>query len=240
MKTPVQRVGIFFCARRTHFKGTHRGVTAVIGQFVDNSKTRPAIRAVNKGIAIPSVGRVKQLLLTGSAGGKIGRNKRGCIFCTLNRSNYLEIIAGFKHSIKDFHFGNVRCRRGIVMHAHNESIYVGWGAFGVHFHTKGSIQNPALYAKLVGTSIHKGAETHPLYNAFYCYVSCFAHDVFSFLQTRFEFHELPFPAGSPSGKPCFSRGQLSRRQLASRQPFQRRALPLFPRRAMLRRCYRAS
>ncbi len=64
------------------------------------------------------------------------------------------------------------------MHAHNEGIYVGWGAFGVHFHTKGSIQNPALYAKLVGTSIHKGAETHPLYNAFYCYVSCFAHDVF--------------------------------------------------------------
>ena len=64
---------IFPGAFPAHRKYLHRGPFAVVGQRFENRKPRPALRAVDEGMKIPPVCRVKKLLLTLRA----DRNIRG-------------------------------------------------------------------------------------------------------------------------------------------------------------------
>ena len=70
--------------------------------------------------------------------------------------------------------GSRRCR---IVNTHNESVQVGRFAFRMYLNAKRPIQNPAGYAQLMGTSIHKGAETHPLHDSFYGQIQRLAHGI---------------------------------------------------------------
>ena len=177
MKTPVQGVGILFGAFGAHRKRRHRSVAAIVRQLIDDGEAWPAIRAIDKWIAVPAVTRVEKLLLACSARCKIGGNKRGFLVRILLRRHNLEIVARLKHAISQLDFRYMGGRwRGIV-NTHNESIQVGWFTFCMHLNAKRSVQNPAGYAQLMGASIHKGAETHPLHNSFYGQIQRFAHGI---------------------------------------------------------------
>ncbi len=72
MKSSVQRIFILDTAIAAHLEIAHRRPLAVIRNAFDNRKTRSAIGAVDKRIAIATIFRVEHLAQTIGAGGDVG------------------------------------------------------------------------------------------------------------------------------------------------------------------------
>jgi hypothetical protein len=72
MESPVERVFIFGAAVRTEGKAGHGGMGSVIGDIVYDSKTRAAVCAIDEGVEVASVGRIKQLTKAFAAYCRIG------------------------------------------------------------------------------------------------------------------------------------------------------------------------
>ncbi len=61
VEAAVERIAVFAGARRTHHEGCHGRGRAVIRNVFDDRKARAAVRAVNEGIAEPTVLGIEQL-----------------------------------------------------------------------------------------------------------------------------------------------------------------------------------
>jgi hypothetical protein len=72
VKTTVKWIVIFGGASRTHLESPHRGFGTVVGDILDDREARAAVRAVNEGIAITLVARIKQFLQAVWADADIG------------------------------------------------------------------------------------------------------------------------------------------------------------------------
>ena len=72
METAVARVLVLLTARVTHGEIHHGGFVAVVGNISDDRVARPAIRAIDKRVAIATVARVQKLPQTVFAGADIG------------------------------------------------------------------------------------------------------------------------------------------------------------------------
>ena len=69
MKAPIGGVMKFARAIAAHFKRRHRRAPAIVGNALDNGKSRTTIGAVNKGIAIAPIRWIEKLFETVGAGG---------------------------------------------------------------------------------------------------------------------------------------------------------------------------
>jgi hypothetical protein len=61
VEAPVRGILIFIPTPGAHGEGCHRGLRPVIGKVLDDGKARAAMRAIDKRIAVTTIGRVEQL-----------------------------------------------------------------------------------------------------------------------------------------------------------------------------------
>src|SRR4030095_13474350 len=83
MKAAIGRVVEFALAVVTHFKTGHGRALAIVGNVLDNGKSRTAIGAVNKRIAIAPIRGIEKLSEQVVTGGRVRRNQRTPFFIAL-------------------------------------------------------------------------------------------------------------------------------------------------------------
>src|SRR5579859_2399057 len=92
VEAAIARVIKLTLADRAHGKGTHGGLVTIIGNILNDSKARAAVRTVHEGIQIPPIGRIKQFSQAIVAGGGIGRNQgatfRSCFTVENNKARF--------------------------------------------------------------------------------------------------------------------------------------------------------
>ena len=91
MVATVKRIGVFEIASLTQGESGHAGVGTIIGQRLNQGVARPALRAVDKWVAIAAVLRVIQFLQTIITGEQVGRQVDVSI-ATRQAWQYLEFI----------------------------------------------------------------------------------------------------------------------------------------------------
>ena len=129
---------------------------AVVGQLIDDGETWTTIRAVDEGIVITAILRVKEFGHASIAGGKIGRNECGLI-------RFVETFDGRFVELKLFHIG----RFGRFLHERDrKAIEVVLRAFDVDRYPIERIQHPTCQVKLLCASEDKGPKTDPLNYSF--------------------------------------------------------------------------
>src|SRR5581483_7082819 len=75
MKASIERIFILRLAERAEWEVAHSGLVAVVGNILDNGEAWPTVGAVNEGIAIPSVSRIKEFVQAVTTGGCIRRDE---------------------------------------------------------------------------------------------------------------------------------------------------------------------
>ena len=78
-KRAVERLVILALAPRAHREFLHRRVLAIVGELLDDRKPRPAVRAVDKRVAVSPIVGVHKLAGAILARCQIGRNERGLL-----------------------------------------------------------------------------------------------------------------------------------------------------------------
>ena len=160
---PVLRVAVLGRAFRAHRKPGHGGMRAVVGNARDDGKARPAVRAVDEGIAVPPVLRVQQLRLAvraqaqirrdrGPGGSRVGGQDRKPIAAKRWR---LRRIQGEEH----------RAGRAVGANARDQGMAGIGPALAVDFDPIRGIANKARQAERLGLTGDKGAKADALYNA---------------------------------------------------------------------------
>jgi hypothetical protein len=74
METPVEGIIVFLLALGTHNKLPHSGLIPIVGKISDDGETGATVCAIDEGIKIASIGRIKKFFETFWAGGDIGRD----------------------------------------------------------------------------------------------------------------------------------------------------------------------
>ena len=85
---------------------------AVVGQLIDDGETWTTIRAVDEGIVITAILRVKEFGHASIAGGKIGRNECGLIRFGIIRKADLEFVETFDGRFVE-QIGRASCRERV-------------------------------------------------------------------------------------------------------------------------------
>ena len=71
METAVARVDVLAAAQLVHLEAPHRRQRTVVRQPLDDREARPAVRAVDEGVAEPRIGRVAHLPEAVGADGRV-------------------------------------------------------------------------------------------------------------------------------------------------------------------------
>ena len=164
MKSAVCGVAVFRIAIRIHRPISHAGVVAIVGQGKDDAVARSAVRAVDVGISIPSVGRIETFFQAVFADRQIGRDMdcRALRMLALADAEFLQVFTGGGF---DLNFRDHRSRGRVTSHLLNERLHVSFGAFQMDLHSLAAVEDPASEAIRMRQAVYKRAKTNPLHHA---------------------------------------------------------------------------
>jgi hypothetical protein len=170
VEAPVRRIVVLRLAIGAHHKGCHRRLGPVVGDILDDGEPRTTVGAVNEGVTITPVVRVEKLAQAIVADGHVGRDGQELTGLSLRVPNdkttgFGNIDRGRRHTRSgDVLDAGQRRRVGhqsldeLVQHvvrAHSLDLYAG-----------GTVEHPTGELQFGGQIVDKGAEPHPLYDAF--------------------------------------------------------------------------
>jgi hypothetical protein len=166
VEAPVQRIGVFAQALRALGEWRHAGLCAVVGQGARQRVARPALRAVDEGIAVAPVGGIEQFGQAVVAGRRVGRDCRrdtaGAAGEDAEVVLPVDAAAGGGLDALD------ACqRRGVGLQSLLEPRQHGRGALDFERHAFGVVEDPAGQAQLVRQAIDERAEADTLHRAAY-------------------------------------------------------------------------
>src|SRR6516225_4385549 len=93
MEPAISRIIIFFLTASTHLELFHRGVRAIVGEFLDDAEPRTAICAVREWISVSPICWIKYFLQTMRANRDVRKNERGLRACLLAVANFETSVA---------------------------------------------------------------------------------------------------------------------------------------------------
>ncbi len=192
VEAPVERIGVLGSAALAHGEGRHGGGGAVVGQVVDDGEARPAVRAVDEGIAVAAVVGVEELVHAVGAGGQLGRHQSRLGHGLVVGEANLKTVEGLQGHFLDVDLLHLRSRRRVVGQLHDELVHQLALTLGVDVHPIGRVQHPAVDEVLLRRPIDKGTEAHPLHNALHMNVNRVDHEL---LLTKIRF-PLVYPTSS--------------------------------------------
>lgn len=166
MKTPVRRVCIFPCTILTQRKCRHAGAFAVIGQGFNDAEPGTAVGAIDKGIPIAPVARVKQLRQTVRTGGCIRQDGTRLIA----RLRYLndKTLTDIGHTVGTQRLNVDMINRSQWREALQQSLLkpakVRLGAYQPHLYPCGRVEYLPPQAKGCSQVPDMGTKAHPLHS----------------------------------------------------------------------------
>ena len=157
-------VAVFGGAGGAHGEPGHRGVGPVVGQRPQDREPRPAVGAVDEGVAVAPVGGVGQFLQAGGAGGQVGGGQGGRGPGGAGQDGKPAVPAAARQRLHGqvLHHGQ-RGRRGA--NRFHKAVQGGRRAFQFQFHPGGGVAGPAGQLFPGGQPVQEGAEPHPLHDA---------------------------------------------------------------------------
>ena len=164
MESAVQRIIVFGPAVRAHRERGHRGQGPIIRHIGNNGKTGTAVCAVYKGISIPPVLGIEQLLATCIACGNIGGYQDISSLC-LAFADFKTKVAVRRNRLL-LHLLDPGEGRGQFNKVPTEEVEGRRGAFHLHHDTGGGVQDPSLHLVPCGKAVNEGSKAYPLNNTF--------------------------------------------------------------------------
>ena len=165
MESPVERLVILALAPRAHREFLHRRVLAIVGELLDDRKPRPAVRAVDKRVAVSPIVGVHKLAGAILARCQIGRNERGLLHGSSIRKPYLEGIEALERYFLERQLVDLRSGGRVFRKLDHELVEQLALALCVDEHAVGRIENPTVDQVFFCHTVNKGAEAHPLYDS---------------------------------------------------------------------------
>ncbi len=169
MEAAVAGISVLRLAGRAERELAHGGLSPVVGQLLDDRGARPAVGAVDEGVAVAPVRGVPQLGQAGIARGDVGREEadagRRCGALRDAEAGASErdrlIIAKVAHD-DSLH---ARPRRGILAQAAREGFQVRHAARGLDLHPAGGIAHLTVEPELARQAVDEGSEADALHDA---------------------------------------------------------------------------
>ena len=161
---PAADVGVFGGTVTAHGKAGHRGVGTVVGQGFQDGKARPAVGAVDEGVAVPPAGRVGHFPQAGGAGGKVGGSQGGRAPGGTGQDGErcLPPAGGQGLHLHLFHY---REGRRLGAQGLQKRLQRVGRAFQLQLDPGGGVAGPAAQAQPGREPVEERPEPHPLHDA---------------------------------------------------------------------------
>ena len=158
----VGDVGVLAMAVFAHGERPHGGALPVVGHALDNGEPRPAVGAVEKGVAVPSVLGVSHLPQT--------------VLTDAHVRAHLGVRERLPHAGQDVKArlsrggngngadpANAGQHRGLLLQKRHELGYLVWLPLQLQLRPLGGVADEAGQAQLGGEAVDGGAKPHPLH-----------------------------------------------------------------------------
>ncbi|OQA96753.1 MAG: hypothetical protein BWY25_02215 [Chloroflexi bacterium ADurb.Bin222] len=142
----------------------HGSIGPVVGDVRDEGEARPAIRAVDEGVAVAPVGRIEQLPQAIGTSRHVRRDEHETS-CLRLRMADLERRVAIRGDRCRLQRSDVRERGRLSAQPGEERRQRLRVGFGFDVHAAGVIQHPAAHAEPPRQVVHEGTETDPLHHA---------------------------------------------------------------------------
>ena len=137
----------------------------IIRQRLDNGETRPAIRAIDKRVAITPVLRIKKLCQAIIAGGEVGRDKRCLRDGGIVGKANLKTLKALERNLADVNPLHLGSRGRLLRELHDKLVNERLFPLDMDVNAVRRVQNPPVHKIALCKPIHKGTEPHALDNA---------------------------------------------------------------------------
>ena len=158
-------VVIFFFTVRAHREGLHGSFRPVVGHVLDDRKARPAVGAVDKGIAISPVGRIAEFPKAVCADRDIRRDEGVPLILPLTADDGKGLKA-FPRDLPACDGFDHRKRRRLSGQSCEEPADRLSLSFQLHGHPGGGVPNRPSQAVSTYQAVDERTKSYPLYNSF--------------------------------------------------------------------------
>jgi hypothetical protein len=160
MEATVAWVLVFSSALRAELKSAHRRVAPVVGDGADDREARPALRAVDEGIAVAPVGRVEQLVQALVARGDVARDQCATVHRQARQNRELPLAP--QRLRLAAHPLDLRERRRLRLEGKGERVDSLCVTLDLHDDAGPVVQHEACEPVPHGQAVHERAEADPL------------------------------------------------------------------------------
>ena len=150
---------------RAHREGLHGGLRPVIGHVLDDREARSAVGTVDKGVAIPAVGRILQFSKAVSADRDIRRDEGVSLILPLTADDGKGLEA-FARNLPACNGFNHRKRRRLGRQIGKETADRLLLPFQLHGHPGGGVPDRPFQPAFTHQAVDERPKAHPLYNSF--------------------------------------------------------------------------
>ena len=156
-------IAVFRRAVGAHRERGHGRARSVVGEIAENRKARPAVGAVQKGIAVPPIVGIGELGQTGGTGSKIGGDERRAL-SRFARQNGKRCVTArpIQRFTPDF-LDHSQRRWGIPQRSLKRLKRI-LTALQLQFHARGSVAHPAAKPQPVCQPVQERAKADALHN----------------------------------------------------------------------------
>ena len=164
MKAAVGGVVVLRLARVAHAEGGHRRPRPVVGNVTDNGEARPAVGAVDEGVEVTAVARVKELAQAVSADGDVRRNQRLASLGFLAGQN-AELTVTVRGKLRDADLSNARQGRRLAGKGSQETLDRFRRALDLDEDARGRVEDVTRKPALGRQPVNVRAEADALHQA---------------------------------------------------------------------------
>ncbi len=172
VKTAVLRIGVLGGAVGTHGKFVHYRKRSVIRQLAHNSKSRSAVGAVGKRIAVAAVGGVRDVTAAVGTHGHVGRYRSRVFAVTAADGDFKLPLADQRGPFHPKGFNN-RAGWRFGFEVRNKRHYGAFTPFGLDKYALRAVKHKPAHSVRHGGAVHKRTEAYSLHHSGYVYFSAY-------------------------------------------------------------------
>ena len=163
VKTAIGRISVLNAAVLVQRPVPHCGVGAIVRKPKHNGVARTAVGAVDIGVPVAPVGRIKKFFQASIANSKVGRNADRGTFSPLTLTNG-EIIKAYRVRGVDCDFCHAGCGGRLCFEVLNKGPQPGRRAFQVNLNSFLAVQDPSRERVGAGQTIHVRTKANTLHH----------------------------------------------------------------------------
>ena len=163
MKPPIERIIVLGLTVGAHDKLIHRRLRPVVGDVLNDRKSRPAVGAVGERVIVAAIAGREDLPLAVFAGGDIGRDKLILVLHALALVDH-KLVVSSKRMEACLQLVDPRPWGCLLAQGSDELAEGGFIAFGLDLHTPRGVAHPAGKLIVMCQSVDERSEPDSLHD----------------------------------------------------------------------------